>query len=407
MERIIVNGAKKLSGEISVSGSKNAALPLIFSTIAINGVSTILGVPDIGDVRVALDILREFGAEILRCENTLVIDTRYLKYCEPSAELVSKIRASSYLLGACLARFSRAKIYNFGGCNFCSRPIDMHLYAMKSLGASIIGDEIRADKLTASDIFFEKASVGATINAVILASSAVGTTRIFGYAREPHVLSLVKFLRSAGVKISFMGSHVEITGSNAFCAKTKLIPDMIEAGTYVALSLMTDSELLIKGADADHLSSLISVLSRAGAKFKIDENGIIPYGKITSPITVTTAPYPAFPTDLQPIIAPLLAISEGGVINECVWQNRFGYLSELCRLGLIYQIEGNSALISKSKLISGKTAAPDLRGGAALLLAALCTEGKSEIKNAEIIFRGYENLDKKLGSIGAGIEIIK
>ncbi len=404
MSSLIVNGAKSLSGEITVSGSKNAALPLIFSTIAINGVSTLSDVPDIGDVRVALDILRDFGAEILRCGKTLVIDTRFLKYCEPSLELVGKIRASSYLLGASLARFSRAKIYNFGGCNFCARPIDMHLYAMEVLGGKIKDGEIFADKLTGSDIFFEKASVGATINALIMASSAVGTTRIFGYAREPHVLALVKFLRSAGVKISPHGAYLEIVGANAISGKTKIIPDMIEAGTYVILSLMTDSRLLIKGVDADHLSSLLTALSHAGARFKIDENGILPYGKITSAINITTAPYPGFPTDLQPLIAPLLATNEGGVITECVWQNRFNYLNELGRLGLVYKIEGNSAVISKSKLISGKTTAPDLRGGAALLLSALCTAGESEIKNAEVIFRGYENLEEKLCSVGAKIE---
>ncbi len=404
MSSLIVNGAKSLSGEITVSGSKNAALPLIFSTISINGVSTLSDVPDIGDVRVALEILKEFGAEILRCGKTLVIDTRFLKYCEPSSELIGRIRASSYLLGASLARFSRAKIYNFGGCNFCARPIDMHLSAMEALGGKRRGDEFFCERLIGADIFFEKASVGATINALIMASSAVGTTRIFGYAREPHVLSLVKFLRSAGVKISTRGAYIEIVGANLFSGKIKVIPDMIEAGTYVVLSLMTDSRLLIKGADADHLSSLLTALSHGGAQFKIDGNGIVPYGKITGPISIETAPYPGFPTDLQPIMAPLLAAREGGVLTERVWQNRFAYLNELRQIGLSFKIEEDSAVISKSKLVSGKTAAPDLRGGAALLLSALYTEGESEIKNAEVIFRGYENLEEKLCSIGAQIE---
>ncbi len=404
MSSLIVKGAKSLSGEVSVSGSKNAALPLIFSTVAINGVSTLYDVPDIGDVRVALDILKEFGAEITRCAKTLVIDTRFLKYCEPSSELVGQIRASSYLLGATLARFSRAKIYNFGGCNFCTRPIDMHIYAMEALGGKRRGDEFFCERLTGTDIFFEKASVGATINALILASSAEGVSRIFGYAREPHVLALVKFLRSAGVKIFSRGAYLEVRGGITRSGKVRVIPDMIEAGTYVILSLLTDSSLLIKGVDADHLSSLITALAHAGARFQIDENGILPYGKIERPLNIITAPYPGFPTDLQPLMAPLLAASEGGVITECVWQNRFRYLEELSKLGLVYKTDGSSAVISKSNLKSGKTLAPDLRGGAALLLSALFTEGESEIKNAEVIFRGYENLEEKLSSIGAGIE---
>lgn len=406
MSSLVVNGAKSLSGEISVSGSKNAALPLIFSTIAINGVSTLFNVPDIGDVKVALDILKEFRAEIVKTEDTLVIDTRNLEYCEPSAELVGRIRASSYLLGACLARFSRAKIYNFGGCNFCKRPIDMHIYAAEALGALRRGDEFFCDKLSGADIFFEKASVGATINAIILASSAEGVSRIFGYAREPHVLSLIKFLRTAGVKIAAHGAYLEVVGGSSHSGRVRVIPDMIEAGTYVILSLMTNSELLIKGADAGELASLLSALSHAGARFKIDEKGILPYGKITSPINIVTAPYPGFPTDLQPVTAPLLAVSSGGSLTERVWQDRFLYLKELARLGLKYEVEGDCAHISKSNLISGVSQAPDLRGGAALLLSALFTEGKSEIKNAEIIFRGYENLEEKLSSVGAEIERI-
>ncbi len=406
MSSFVVTGGKSLSGEISVSGSKNAALPLIFSTIAINGVSTIFDVPDISDVEVAIRILEDYGAEVTRCGKTLVIDTRYLSYCEPSAELVGKIRASTYLLGASLARFSRAKIYNFGGCNFCDRPIDMHVYAIEALGGKRVGDDLFAEKLVGGDVFFEKASVGATINALIMASAAEGVSRIFGYAREPHVLALVKFLRSAGVKILSCGAYLEITGAKAFSGRTKLIPDMIEAGTYIILSLLTDSALLIKGADAGHLTALLTTLAHAGAHFKIDEKGILPYGKITRPIKIETSPFPGFPTDLQPQSAPLLAAFFGGEITESVWQNRFGYLFELEKLGLEFEISENCAKISKSLLKSGVTHAPDLRGGAALLLAALYASGKSEIKNAEIIFRGYENLEEKLGSLGAEIERI-
>ena len=404
MSSLFVTGGKRLSGEIYVSGSKNAALPLLFSTIAINGVSTLSGVPDIGDVRVALLILEEFGASVSRFGSTLVIDTRNLKYCKPSVELVGKIRASTYLLGSMLARFSRAEIYNFGGCNFCARPIDMHLYALQSLGARLEGDTLVAEKLRGADIFFEKASVGATINALILASAADGVSRIFGYAREPHVLSLVSFLRSAGIKISLCDEYLEIEGGKPVSGTIAVIPDMIEAGTYIILSLITDSELLIRGADVGHLTSLLTTLAHAGANFKIDDEGILPFGKIKSPIKIETAPHPGFPTDLQPQMAPLLAVFSGGEITESVWQKRFGYLRELEKLGVAYEICDDTAKIMKSKLRCGVSTAPDLRGGAALLIAALYASGQSEIKNAEILFRGYENLEEKLSSIGAMVE---
>ena len=212
MSSLVVDGGKRLSGEICVGGSKNAALPLLFSSIVTDGISTFFDIPDITDVRVAVEILKDFGAEIAFLENKLVVDTRFLKYREPSSELVEKIRASTYLLGAMLARFGKTKLYKFGGCNFCARPIDMHLDAIKSFGGIIDGDNIYADKLIGCDIYFEKASVGATINTIIMASRALGVTRIFGYAREPHVLCLVNFLRSAGVKIFCNGGYLEIEG---------------------------------------------------------------------------------------------------------------------------------------------------------------------------------------------------
>ena len=406
MSSLVVTGGKSLSGEISVSGSKNAALPLIFSSIAINGVSTLSEVPDISDVRISLEILKCFGAEITRCGKTLVIDTRYLKYCEPDTSLVEKLRASTYLLGAMLSRFGKARIYNFGGCNFCKRPIDMHISAIEAFGGTVDGEYVYASSLVGNDIFFDKASVGATINALIMASSAAGVSRIYGFAREPHVLALIKFLRSSGIRIFCKGTCLEIEGGKAFGGKTKVIPDMIEAGTYIVLSLLTDSNLLIKGADPEHLTALLSALSEEGAGFIIDQRGIIPYGKIEKPVKIVTSPYPGFPTYLQPQVAPLLARAFGGTITEGVWQGRFGYLSRLSDFGLEYELSGDTATIFPSKLKSGVSIAPDLRGGAALLISALYTPGKSEIKNAEFIFRGYENIIEKLDSIGAKIERI-
>jgi len=305
-----------------------------------------------------------------------------------------------------LARFGKAKIYSFGGCNFGKRPIDMHLYAMKALGGVQNDDYVYVKTLTGADIFFDKASVGATINAIIMASAAKGVTRIFGYAKEPHVFSLIKFVRSSGIKIFCYGEYLLIEGGASFGGKTQVIPDMIEAGTFIILSIITDSNFLIRGQNPEHLSSLLSLLSSAGVHFKISDKGIIPYGRLDRRIDVKTSPYPGFPTDLQPQIAPLLASSFGGVITEDVWHGRFGYLGELSKLGLKYELSGNTAEIFKSNLKAAKSVAPDLRGGASLLISALFTEGKSEIANANLIFRGYENIVEKLGSLGADIERI-
>ena len=404
MESFVIKGGKSLNGEVLVSGSKNAALPLIFASVATGGVSSISCVPDISDVCVALDIISEFGAEITRANGTVVIDTRNLHYAEPSEELVGRIRASSYLLGASLARFGKAKIYNFGGCNFESRPIDMHLFAIRELGGEISEDRIKVESLVGADIHFDKASVGATINAAILASAALGVSRIYGYAKEPHVFSLLRFLSASGVRIRRCRDFLEIEGTPYKSAKCSVIPDMIEAATFISASLITESELLVRGADIKHLESFISVMTASGARFSFTDKGICTHGKISKPINVVTAPYPDFPTDMQPLTAPLMAAFSGGSIREQVWRGRFGYLEELKKLGLCFQRSGESAFISPSSLLPGTADSPDLRGGAALILAALRADGESIVNSAHIIKRGYENIVEKLSSLGADIK---
>ena len=249
MGQFIINGGRRLNGEICVSGSKNAALPLIFASISVPGTSTFTNVPDISDVDIAFDILREMGAVVRLDDSTAVIDTQNITCCLPSEEYVSKIRASSYLIGACLARFGRAEIQRFGGCNFDSRPIDMHISAALALGARIEGNELVAERLSGADIRFEKISVGATVNAIIMTASAQGRSRIYGYAREPHVISLIDYLRTAGAEIHLCDEYIEVFGASLSGANAKIIPDMIEAGSYLALSLMTESDLRVCGAD--------------------------------------------------------------------------------------------------------------------------------------------------------------
>ena len=403
MSKFVINGGKRLAGKINVSGSKTAALPILFATMIIRGVSVIYNLPDIRDVRVSLSILRSFGAKISSQCGATFIDTSELFYTVPDEELVSSIRASSYLLGASLSRFKKTRIRSFGGCNFDNRPIDMHIDAMRSLGARCDGDRISCDRLVGSDIHFKKISVGATVNAIILAASAEGVTRIFNYAREPHVLSLVDFLVSAGANITLFDDFIQIAGAELHGGEVSIIPDMIEVGTYLIASIATDSRLEICGGCHGHLDSLYKSLMYGGVSLYFDEKTVKNCCSLTEYIEIETAPYPGFPTDLQPLMAPLLANSCGGVIREGVWHARFGYLSELSGFGVKYELSSDAAAIFPSRLVCAKATATDLRGGAALLVAALVASGESIIESSETVGRGYENIAKKLRAVGADI----
>ncbi len=407
MGQFVINGARPLSGEIEVSGSKNAALPIIFSTMLTEGVTRLSNIPDIGDVDVAFDILRFFGAHISRNADKAYIDTSSLVYKTPPDELICKIRASSYLLGAALGRFGISEIGRFGGCNFDNRPIDMHIYAALRLGASLDGNRLTAKRLSGADIYFNRISVGATVNAIIMAVSAEGISRIFGFAREPHVISLIDFFRSSGVKIEISDSCITVCGRRPSQTEFRIIPDMIEAGTYILLSLLLDAKIKVKGALLSHLESFIMPLVSAGAVMEYDESSVTAFGGISEPVNIVTAPYPEYPTDLHPQAVPLLASCFGGRITEGVWNNRFAYLSELAAFGIGYELCDGSVNIMKSCIRPATAVATDLRGGAALMLAALRADGKSIIDRADIIKRGYGNIVEKLTSIGADIKEIQ
>lgn len=404
MSKFIINGGRELKGTVDISGSKNAALPLIFATLTTRGVSVIRNVPDISDVDIALELISEAGAIITRNKSDLTIRTDNLHYVRPSDSLVSKIRASSYLMGASLARFGVCHLQSFGGCNFESRPIDMHVDAMRALGAYGVGDTMRAGSLVGSDIFFDKVSVGATVNALLLASSAKGKSRIFGYAKEPHIISLAEYLSSAGAKVVFYEDRIEVEGAELSGARAYVVADMIEAGTFLCLSLLTDSRLKIRGASIEHLKSFIDSLNKAGAKAICGDGELSLYGQISECLNIVTEPYPGFPTDLQPQTAPLMARFCGGRITENVWRGRFGYLAELEKFGVGYELCDGGAVIRPSILRCAGARAPDLRGGAALLMCALSSHGQSIIDSAEIIKRGYSDIVGKLRLIGAEIE---
>ncbi len=406
MKKIIVRGARSLCGKINVQGSKNAALPIIFATISSGAKYTLKNVPDITDVLVAIEILTHLGASVTRCGSELFIDTTNLSYKAPPQSLVGRIRASTYLIGACLARFGRCDILDFGGCNFCKRPIDLHIDAARTLGAELCGGTLIASRLVGSKIYLKKASVGATINATVMASCASGTTEIYGYAREPHVRALIDFMRACGALIDDSEECLKISARPLCDGCFTVIPDMIEAGTYLMMSVIDGGRVRVGCEVAPSLLSLITVLADSGIRVFADERDIYIDGTPDRYFRVKTAPYPGYPTDLQPQISPLMAAFCGGEIEEGVFEDRFSYLSELSKFGIKYSISKNLATVYPSEIRCASVSAPDLRGGAACLIAALMAKGQSEILAADNILRGYSNLKENLTALGADIDIV-
>jgi UDP-N-acetylglucosamine 1-carboxyvinyltransferase len=406
MKKITIYGGNSLNGIINVSGSKNAALPIIFACILTKGISEIRNLPDIGDTRVALKLLVSFGANITRRGEVTYVDTTHLFYSSPDEFLVSKIRASTYLLGSCLPRFGRCPLLPFGGCNFAKRPIDMHIDACLALGGRLQDGEITAERLVGGKIVFDKKSVGATVNAILLASTAEGKTIICGGASEPHIDSLIDFLNSCGAEIKKINDELHIVGKELHGGDISIIGDMIEAGSYIAAGLITGGRVGLTSCPIEDMDAIIDSLKEFGVEIETTDNIITAsFCKEPSNVSILANPYPGFPTDLHPIFSALLAAFSGGVITDNVWQTRFGYLNQLSSFGVRYDLVGNSAKIYPSTIKNAIATAPDLRGGMACLLLALRATGRSEIYSAETILRGYENLEEKLLAIGADIKI--
>lgn len=407
MEKFVIGGGTPLFGDVFVSGSKNAALPLLFATVVTGGTSEIGNLPDISDIRVTLSILSAMGAKVsYLAKNRVRISTDTLTGTEPPHALTSKIRASTYLLGAMLARFGRARIGGYGGCDFSARPIDMHIAAARAFGAVSDGGTLVAAHLTGGEITFPTVSVGATVNALFLAAAATGESEIRNAAIEPHILALADFLRAAGAKIEFSGRTIRVTGAALHAVDAEVIPDMIEAGTYLLAAPITGGRIRVHGAPIRELSALTDALTHAGVEIKEKDGVLSAEGAPVRPIPIVTAPHPGFATDLQPPIAPLLAVGAGGSIREEVFCGRFGYLSELARFGLGFSVRGNTADIFPSHLHAAPAHATDLRGGAAAVLAALSARGKSEVLGAEKVLRGYEGFAGKLTALGAKIRLV-
>ena len=419
MNKIVVMGGQQLCGEVLIGGSKNAALPLLFAGILTGEVCVFVGLPRVSDVLLALEILRALGARIrFQGGGEVEINYRDMQPRLPPSTLTAAIRGSVYLLGALLGRFGRAQLGTVGGCDFGTRPIDQHLLGFAAMGAvestanGVLS--LAAEKgLTAADFTLKMPSVGATCNLLLAAVGATGTTVIRGAAAEPHVAALCDFLVAAGAKIEGQGSDTltVVGGTPLHGCRFTVIPDMIEAGTYLAMAMATGGRVSALGVQPSHLEAPLAIFRRMGATVAVEAEAVTLHAPpCYRSVAITTGPYPAFPTDLHPQIAALFAIgdrAEGqGSVTECVWESRFRYLTELQKMGAASEVLGATATITPVPLHAATMRAPDLRGGAALLIAALSQKGQSEITNAALLRRGYEHLEAKLQSLGAAVRVL-
>ncbi len=413
MEKIIVDGGHRLCGEISVSGAKNAAVAIIPAILLCDGICRIENVPAISDVNVIIRILYELGARVKVIDNnTVEIDPKNINSFVLSASMSSKMRASSYFIGAMLGRFKKARVAPPGGCDFGVRPIDQHIKGFEALGATVTIDggmvNAQADELIGSSIYLDKVSVGATVNILLAAVKARGLTIIENAAREPHIVDLANFLNSMGADIMGAGTNViKIRGVNKLHGTTySIIPDQIEAGTYMIAAAITGGDLTINNVIPKHLESITAKLIEAGAEVEeFDEAIRVSMSTKPKACNVLTMPHPGFPTDMQPQMTTLLSIADGvSVMTEGVWDNRFKYVDQLTLMGAKIKVDGKVAIINGSnKLNAAPVKATDLRAGAAMVLAGLCAEGTTEIENVDFIDRGYDNIVEKLSQVGAKI----
>ena len=417
MEKIIISGGVPLKGRVKVDGMKNAAGAVIFASLLTGGKCTINNMPDIGEVNTSLDIAAAVGAIVTRTgKNTVVIDSENVKPHRPPDALVKKIRASYYLAGAMLARFGKAEMAFPGGCDLGARPIDQHIKAFRALGADAYSDEniIKAtakNGLHPAEIFFDCVTVGGTMNAMIAALGTDGTTVINNAAREPHVVDLANFLNTCGAKISGAGTGIiKVRGGKLHGCTYDIIPDMLEAGIYMIAAAATRGDVRVDGIIPRHIETISAKLSEMGAEITEYDDSVSVSAQ-NAPLkctTVKTMPYPGFPTDMQPLMAALMCTCDGvGMINETVYDNRFRYVEELRRMGAKINVDGRRAeIVGVGKLHAASVRAVDLRAGAAMLIAALATDGKTEIDDIFHIERGYSDIIQKLKNLGADIRKI-
>lgn len=414
LDKFVITGGNRLTGEVTISGAKNAAIAIIPAAILSDGVCRIENIPNITDVSSITRILYDMGAQVRTIDkSTIEIDPRKIHTCVASYELAKHIRGSYYLLGALLGRFSHAVVTMPGGCDFGVRPIDQHLKGFAALGASYKLDggmvDVSAEQLKGSHIYLDVVSVGATVNIVLAAVRAKGLTVIENAAKEPHIVDLANFLNSMGADIRGAGTDViKIYGVDHLNGTTySIIPDQIEAGTYMVAAAATGGDVLVKNVIPKHLESITAKLEEMGVEVTEYDDSIRVRreGKLNK-CNIKTMPHPGFPTDMQPQIAVLLSIANGtSIINESVWDNRFRYVEELKRMGAQISVDGRLAVIEGVEHLSAAPVkATDLRAGAAMMIAALCANGTSQVEDIQHIERGYENIEEKFSSMGADIQ---
>lgn len=418
MEKLVITGPTSLKGEVEISGAKNAAVAILPATLLINGVCTIENLPHISDVKIYCEILESLGAKITWIDkHTITVDSRNIVSTTAPLDITRKFRASYYLIGSLLGRCGRAEVGLPGGCNLGPRPIDQHIKGFEALGANVNvtnGNIVAScDKLKGTSIYMDIVSVGATLNVILASVLAEGTTIIDNPAKEPHVVDLANFLNTMGADIRGAGTDIikingvkELKGNATY----SVVPDQIEAGTFMLAAIATKGDILVKNCITKHLESLTAKILEIGGN--VDANGDhvrVWWDKPTTKATIKTLPYPGFPTDLQPQMGVCLALSSGtSIINESIWDSRFQYTYELNKMGANITSKGQSAFFEGVEKLSGAPVyASDLRAGAALIIAGIAAEGKTEIYNLNHIDRGYEDIEGKFRKLGANIERVK
>ena len=417
MAKYIIEGGKSLSGEVKISGAKNATLGILAAAIMTDEDITIENVPSVWDVEVMLDAIKILGAEVTRInQNTIKINSKNVNVTELSGSNLGKMRATYYFVGALLARFHKARVIFPGGCNIGARPINLHLKGFKSLGANAYEEDghiiAECERLIGANIYLDVVSVGATINIMLASVLSQGQTTIENAAKEPHVVDIANFLNSMGASIKGAGTDViRIKGVKKLHGTSySVIPDQIEAGTYMALASITKGDITIKNIIPKHLESISAKLIDIGNQVIAYDEALRVIGSETIyPTTVKTMPYPGFPTDMQPQFAVTLSIANGkSRINESIFENRFKYVDQINEMGASIKVDGSSIIIDGVDHLNGhKLIAPDLRAGAAFVLAALSANGQSTIEKIEYVERGYEDFVNKLKSLGANIRKVE
>ncbi len=414
MASYIIEGGNKLEGEVNVSGSKNASLPIMAASILSGKTTTLYNVPNIYDTKTTLNILKLLGCNVNKKNGKIIINSKNIKSQEIPDELMRKMRSSVVLAGAIIGRFKKAVFSYPGGCDIGTRPIDLHLKGFQKLGIKIeeMGGFIKCscDKIVGSDIQLDFPSVGATENIILASVLAEGETIITIAAMEPELIDLQNFLNKMGAKIEGAGTNIiKITGVKTLKdVSYNVMPDRIEAGTLLCMTAITGGKTTINNVNIDHITPILHKLEETGAKLIISKNKVfIEAPKRLKATDIKTMPYPGFPTDMQSIFASMLCLAKGSsMIVENIFENRYKYVNELTRMGAKITIEGKVAIVKGvRKLTRAELTATDLRGGAAMCTAALAARGTSKINNIEHILRGYENLDKKLNKLGANVKI--